>query len=222
MKVPAKGASNYTKIATPVTAGKKCTNSLASCGVLCADLAMPCLLHSEPDKKSLVLVRRLQVCKSGGLFFRPANRGIILLGNEFAVHFEHGVQSPEKLARGLYQQTISPLLNSMNGFVNLASILVACQSGTIDLPVRVGIETGTGGVGEWVEFGESMTSSGAMRPVVWFRMYSRDECISGWTRERQIQAHTLKGGLARKRWHAAHYYDILVTSVPNKLSLLHL
>lgn len=193
MKPPTKRAVKCTKIAAPVGTGKKCATSLASQGLVHADLAMSSLQHSESDTKRVVLVRKIQVCKSGGLFFRPVNRGIVLLGNEFAAHSEYGMQNSEYLAHGLYLQTVSPLHNTMNGFVNLASILVACQSGTINVPVRVGIETGAGGVGEWVEFGESMTSSGAMKPVVWFRMYSRDECIGGWTKERQIQAHTLKG-----------------------------
>lgn len=144
------------------------------------------------SSETCLLIRKIQVCKTGGLFFRPVDRGAVLLGNKSSACAGNAIQCLDDFANGLYSQTMSPLATMVNGFVNLATILVAYQNGKIPKPVRVGVEVGETGAGEWVEFGNHSEGSGAMHPVVWFRFYSNKEKMNGWTRERNIQVLTMK------------------------------
>lgn len=160
------------------------------------EVQVDCRLNSiaanMPSSIACLLIRKVQVCKSGGLFFRPVERGAVLLGSRSSVSKGSDPQSSDALAHGLYSQTVSPLVSMINGFVNLATILVAYQNGKIPKPTRVGVEVGDAGAGEWVEFGNCAKGSNTMSPVVWFRFYSSTERMNGWTRERSIQTLAMK------------------------------
>ncbi|GMH41828.1 hypothetical protein BSKO_09738 [Bryopsis sp. KO-2023] len=151
--------------------------------------------ESDSRNRVLVLTNRIQVNRAG-FFINPVERGFVMLGEEKAT-----CQSTRRSMKGdgvqlLYARATAPLTGVINGFANLESVLVAAQDGKIDVPVRVGCEIGNGGCGEWAEFGVSGDYSAVLRPVVWFRFYSRAEKLGGWTRERQMRMTCLEGKFA--------------------------